>query len=483
MNLAENLWNSAERFPERPAIRFYDRDISYRELRDLTAAVAGGLAKLGVGRDSVVGIALPNVPEFVTAYYAIIALGAKVMSMNPLYTTHELTFMAEDARPNLLITHPLIEKSPRELAAARNIPLLYSDSLGDPAKRTIHDAAREAEPVAGPVDLPEDTTAVIVYTNAVDGTPLGAELTHGGLEFDTATCVQASDMRETDALLALIPLYHAFAATTLMHLTIRQGSLQVQHELFNEARALKSLRDDAITVFPAVPAIFRKLVDKLDGGTISLPAMRGPVPGGSAPPPGLLEEIERAFGTLVFEGYGITECGPVTTVNPIVERVRKLGTIGKPLGGISVKIVDGDDREVPGGVAGELCVSGKNVMKGYLNREEETRRHLRGGWFHTGDLASIDEDGYITITGRKKRMIIVGGLNVYPAEVEKALATHPDVAEFEIYGGTDPVMTEKVCARIALKKGAERDKVGIQRYLRRFLAPYKIPRTIEFDET
>ncbi|MFH1538886.1 MAG: AMP-binding protein [bacterium] len=481
MNLADNLWTTAENMPDKTGVVFYDRKITFAGLRDTVASVAGGLKKSGIGPGSVVGIAMPNVPEFVISYYAVLSLGGIVLSMNPLYTTYELDYLVSDSNAELIITHPLIEKSPLEVSKAKSIPLLFGDNFGDKSKRTIYDAANDAEPIKEPVETTGDETAAIIYTNAVEGTPLGAQLTHEGLSFDAATSAHTAGITEEDTFLSIIPLYHAFAASANMNLPIIAGATQILHELFNEERAMKSLREEGVTFFPAVPAIFKRLIDKFGDKGIELPNLRGPVPGGAPPPPGMLEKLEKAFSTTVFEGYGITECGPMTAVNPIAKRIRKLGTVGPPLQGITVKIVDDAGDEVPTETDGELCVSGKNVMKGYLNRDEETRRYLRDGWFHTGDIAKVDDEGFVTITGRKKRMIIVGGFNVYPVEVENALRRHPDIDDCEVYGVEDETMGERVAARVVCKSKEAPDKVKIQKFARQYLAPYKIPRIIEFE--
>ena len=480
MNLTYNLWNTADQHPERPAIRFYDRAITYIELRNAVASLADGFSRLGITHGSRIALAMPNVPEFVISYYAALASGAAVVPINPLYTSYELNYIIEDSAPSMIITHPLTETAALQVSREKSIPILFADNFGDPTKKTIYSIMSDKPEKNFPVALEGSETAAVIYTNAVSGVPLGAQLTHEGLAFDTEQCIYAADMQKEDVFLTIIPLYHAFSATSCMHLPIRIGALTVLHETFDEERTLNSLRTDAVSIFPAVPTIFKRLLDRFGESGITLPKLRAPTPGGAPTPTELITNFEKAFSTTMFEGYGITECGPVAAVNPIARRIRKIGSIGLPLNGMEVKIADEGGNPLPAGAQGEICVRGKNVMKGYLNNEDETRRHLRGGWFHTGDLARMDEDGFIYITGRKKRMIIVGGFNVYPAEVEKALLKHEAVAECEVFGIPDSMMGERVAARLHLCPGKTIDKGNIRKFARKFLAPYKIPRTIEF---
>ncbi|MEW6200707.1 MAG: AMP-binding protein [bacterium] len=479
MNLCLNLWKSADQYPERPAVRFYERTITYGELRNNVARLAAGFNAMGIAHGTRIALAMPNIPEFIISYYAALAAGAAVVPVNPLYTPYELNYIIGDSAPSVIITHPLTEAAASVVSREKSIPLLFADNFGDTSKKTIYSVMSEQADEKLPVEIEDDETAAVIYTNAVGGIPLGAQLTHGGLAFDAEKCAVVAGVECEDVFLTVIPLYHAFSATVCMNLPILRGALTILHETFDEQRTFTSLHRECVTIFPAVPTIFKRILDRFCKSGITLPHLKAPIPGGAPTPQDVITGFEDAFGALVFEGYGITECGPVTSVNPITRRIRKIGSIGPPLEEIDVKITDANGNSLPADTDGELCVRGRNVMKGYLNNEEATRQFLKDGWFHTGDLARIDEDGFIFITGRKKRMIIVGGFNVYPAEVEKALLNHEAIAECEVFGVPDGMLGERVAARIRLRTGKTADKGEIQKFTRNFLAPYKIPRTIE----
>lgn len=479
MNLADNLKNSTERFPDRTAIVFYDRRIRYEELYSDVTRFAAALRGMEIERRDRVAIALPNVPEFVVALYGALAAGAEVVSINPLYTAREIGYMLRDAKVKLAIVHPMFETAVREAARESPMRILYSDAMGDPAKVDIRKVIAEEKGSLDPTDCDPHDTALIIYTNAYRGYPLGACLTHEGLIFDAEACRQVSLTDENDTFITVIPLYHAFSTTVCLNLPLCAGGKTVLHEIFKEDRVINDIEKEKVSIFPSVPTIYSRLLDTHGRAGKDFSFVKAFIPGGAPLPLDLFHDFKAAFNAMVYEGYGITECGPVTTSNPIYKRECKPGSIGPPLNGISVKIVGEDGSELPQGGRGEIAVRGKNVMREYLNQPEETAKFLKDGWFFTGDLGWKDEDDFIFITGRKKRMILVGGFNVYPLEVENFLCAHPAVSSCRVYGEPDAVMGEKVMAEVVPRPGVKVDAKELRQYLRAGLAPYKTPRRVE----
>jgi long-chain acyl-CoA synthetase len=481
MNLAQNLFDTAEQFPNRTGIVFYDKRITYQEMRDFTARLAGALADRGVGPGVRLAIALPNVPEFVFTYYATLAAGGAIVPINPLYTAREMDFMLRNSGARFIVTHPMFEQAVREAIKDKDIELIYSDNLGDPAKECLRDLVASADTMA-PIDRQPDDTAVIAYTNATMGWPVGAELTHHGLNFNVTSCRHAAMVDEHDAFLSVIPLYHAFSATSCMNLPIANGAMLILNETFSEKRVVDILENEPISVFPAVPTIFLKMYEVFGGAGKDFSSVKAFVPGGAPCGVDLIQKFTKAFNANVYEGYGITECGPVTTVNSIREKISKIGSIGLALDGISLKICDPKGKEVPHGVRGELCVKGDNVIKSYWNNPEMTAKYLKDGWFYTGDQAWMDEENFVFWTGLIKRMVLVGGFNVYPEEVERIIHEHPAIEKCTVFGAEDVSMGQHVAVNVTLKHGMKLTNIELKKFVRANLAPYKMPRTIDIQE-
>jgi len=481
MNLANILLESARKHPDRTAVAFYDRRIRYSELRAAVLRFGAALREMGIATGDRVAVALPNVPEFAVVYYGALAAGAEVVCVNPMYTAREIGWFFDDARVKLAVAHPMFAAESAEAASRRAVRLLYSDSMGDPAKFDVKAAVAGAPGEITPVDRHPRDTAMIVYTNACRGVPLGACLTHGGLEFDARVSSKVAMVFETDVFLSILPLFHAFSLTVCLNLPIITGAATILHEMFKEQRAVETLRQEPISIFPAVPTMYHRILKEFGGRGLDFSSVRAFIPGGAPPTyPDLYRDFSSAFKAHVYEGYGITECGPVTSVNPIRSKESRSGSIGLPLDEVDVKIVDGACNELPRGETGELAVRGENVMEKYLNRPDETDNFLRDGWFLTGDLANLDRDGFIFLKGLKKRMAIVGGFNVYPAEVERELGEHPAVRSCRVFGRPDETLGERVTAEVGLEPGAEVSSVELQKFLRKALAPYKIPKPIYF---
>ena len=481
MNLAENLFQTAKKFSSRTAIVFYDRRIGYEQCWDYVSRLAGALAGRGLVPGDRLAIALPNVPEFIYTYYATLAAGGEIIPVNPLYTAREIEFMLRDSGARFVVTHPMFEQTVRTAIKDKQIDFIYSDNMGDPAKLCLNDLVKESKGI-NPVEKRPDDTAVIAYTNACQGYPMGAQLTHAGLNFNAQSCRLAASVDETDTFLSVIPLYHAFAATVCMNLSIAHGAATILNEMFSEKRVVEILDTEKISIFPGVPTIFRKMIEVFGNAGKDFSSVKAFVPGGAPSGVDLIQNFISAFNANVYEGYGITECGPVTSVNPIYSKINKIGSVGLPLDGITVKICDEQGQELAPGKGGELLVKGANVMKSYLNQPDLTNKYLVDDWFHTGDRAKLDDEGFITITGVIKKLILVGGFNVYPSEIERIIMEHPSVRKCRVYGEEDVSLGEHVAVEVDLKEDAQLSNIELKKFVRMNLAPYKTPRTISIHK-
>jgi long-chain acyl-CoA synthetase len=482
MNLADNLKAAAEKFPERTAIVFYDRRIRYGELYADVCRLASALGVHGVGPGTRVALVMPNVPEFALGFYGALAAGAEVVSVNPLYTAREIGYIFRDSGVSAAIMHPFFESAVRGAVKDSPVKIIYSDSMGDPAKTDLKKLIAEEKTGRAPEPRKPDDTAFIVYTNAYRGYYLGACLTHEGLMFDAEGCRKVSATDENDSFIAAIPLYHAFSATVNLNLPISAGAKIVFHETFKEDRVIADIEKERVSTFVVVPAVLKRIFDTYGSAGKDYSFVKAFITGGAPMPLDLYIDFCAAFNAMIFEGYGITECGPVTSTNPIYKREAKPGSVGPPLEGVSVRALAEDGSVLPPGAQGELVVKGLNVMSGYLNRPEETAKFIKDGWFHTGDRAWIDADGYIFLTGLIKRMILVGGFNVYPDELEAHLMEHPAVEWCRVFGGPDELMGGKVLTEVRLRPGAAADERELRKYMRAGLAPYKTPRKIDIIE-
>ncbi len=476
MNLASVVKQSAERFPDKTAIVFYDRRITYAELCEQTMKFAFYLHKAEMGPGKRVAVVLPNIPEFPVAFYGALASGAEVVAVNPLYTAREMGYMFEDAGVGLIVTHPLFDEAILKAAGGRQI--IYADNMGDPSRTDIKSILRETHSTLDPVEKNPDDTALIVYTNGVGGCCLGACLTHGGLLANARGALQSSSITEADVFLTILPLYHAFSLTTSLNLPIMQGATILLHEMLNMDRLEKDILKENVTILIAVPTILRRFTDKFGSEGNPYPAMRAFISGGGAPMPGLLADFENAFGREIYQGYGATEAGPVITFNPLDENGNRKDTVGPPLYNLQVKIIGKNGDALPTGSEGELIVKGENVMKEYLNQPAATATYLKDEWFYTGDIAFFDKEGYVHLTGRMRRMVIVGGLNVYCTEVESRMMEHPAVKTCRVFSTPSDLLGESPAAEVTLRHGMEVTRNELQRFLRKSLAAYKIPRDI-----
>lgn len=472
-NLASLLIDTAERHGDRIAVKLDDVALNYAVIAEGSARVAGMLKAKGFQPGDRVGLMLPNVPFFPPIYYAILRAGGIVVPMNVLLKEREVKYYLEDSGAKLLFAWEAFAEEAEPGAAAAGAE--YIRVGADFAQTAFgHDPAYEV------ADVADDDTAVLLYTSGTTGSPKGAELTHANLLANVETTLQTLiQVTEDDVVLGALPLFHSFGQTCALNVATAAGCTLTLLPRFDPVKALEIIERDSVTVFEGVPTMYNALISVPEEvrARYDTSSLRLCVSGGSALPGEVLKAFDEIFGAKVLEGYGLSETSPVASFNH-PDRERKVGSIGTPIRGVEMRVVDDQGNDLPTGEMGEIAIRGHNVMKGYWRKPEATAGAIRDGWFHTGDLAKIDEDGYFFILDRKKDMIIRGGYNVYPREVEEVLYEHPAVAEAAVVGVPDKEWGEEVGAAIALKQGAQADVDELREYVKERVAAYKYPRRI-----
>lgn len=489
MLLYDIIRKGAVDYPDRTAIIYRDSPIRYRELSSQVDRLANALRVGGIGKGDSVAILLPNCPEFMVAYFATTAIGGICVPANPALKPAELAHAWGDSTVKLIVTVPALIPGARAAldslgSTARIVAVAVANGTDIP-DGIVTFAGMLSAGTDEPIDvsnLDENDAAVCIYTSGTTGRPKGALLSHRNL---TANCRQISralDFHATDNFLCVLPLFHSFAATVCQNTALYCGAKSTILEQFHPARVLEAVAQHGITIFSGVPAMYGAMLQLPPELEFDLSSIRFSVSGGAPMPAAIMQAFEQRFHTVILEGDGPTECSPATCVNP-PHGPRKPGSVGLPIPGVEMKIFDEDDRPLPPGQVGEIVVRGENVMLGYRNQPDETAEAMKNGWYHTGDLGKTDEDGYFFIVDRKKDMIIVGGLNVYPREIEEVLYTHPSVQDAAVLGFPDRKRGEEPIAVVALKPGAEATGLDLIRYCRDRLANYKVPRRVVFRES
>jgi long-chain acyl-CoA synthetase len=474
LNLASLLTESAGRTPDAPAIRLGDLELSYGELDRRSAQLATLLREKGVRPGDRIGVMLPNVPEFPVAYYGALRAGGTVVPMNVLLKRREVSFYLEDSGAELLLAwHGFVEEA-RDGADEARAELIEVEPVAFAA------ALAELEPSAGLADTAEDDTAVILYTSGTTGKPKGAELTHLNLFRNADVSSRTtSEISQGDVVLGALPLFHSFGQTVAMNASLKVGACLTLVPKFDPGEALATMRRDRVTHFYGVPTMFGALLHHPERESFDTSSLRTCITGGASMPVEVLRGFEEAFGAVVLEGYGLSETSPVACSNH-PDRERKAGSIGTPIEGVEMRVVDESDEPVAEGEVGEIVIRGHNIMKGYWRRPEATAEAMRGGWFHSGDMARTDEDGYFYIVDRKKDLIIRGGYNVYPREVEEVLYEHPKIREAAVVGVPHDEWGEEIGAAVVLHEGEELSAEEVSAHVKERIAAYKYPRVVWF---
>jgi long-chain acyl-CoA synthetase len=472
MNAGSVLTPWARHDPRRPAIVFEGRQLSYGELDDLAARVSAALRARGIGRGDRVALHLPNTPEFITCYLGIVRTGAIAVSINPSLIQPEVSFLLEDSGSRACFT----TEAGRELIDDPALPALehvvVCEGVGRPS---LNDWLGESAPAATVFVDPGDP-AVILYTSGTTGKPKGATLTHANVISNTWSTVHHCGYQPGDRLILFLPLFHVFGQNFVANAGLRAGAAIVLHRRFVLDKVIESIQRDGVTKFFGVPAIY---INLLAAGIT--PGDLGQVSYEFSAAATLPDEIgarwQSQFGRPIFEGYGLTETSPFACYNH--DFAPRPGTVGTAIENFELRIVDDSDQPVEPGTWGEIVIRGPGVMQGYWKLAEQTAQALRGGWFHSGDVGTMDDDGYVSIVDRVKDMINVSGFKVWPAEVEEAFYTHPSVLEVAVYGVPDSVRGESVAAAVTMRPDHSASAGELLAHIQTRVARYKIPETID----
>jgi long-chain acyl-CoA synthetase len=489
LNVATLLHESAKSNPEHTALAVGDTTLSYDQLHGAAQRFAGALRDLGIHPGQHVALLLPNVPHFTIAYFGTLAAGAVVVPLNVLLTADEVAYHLNDSDSVAIVAwegffgpaeagfnraescHHLImaKADPTDVSAPENA--LNMTSL-----------IAAAEPYADHAPTMPDDPAVILYTSGTTGYPKGAELTHFNMFFNARYCGTALLPLGSDTVaLATLPLFHSFGQTVMHNAVLGQGGTVVLLPRFDPIDALGLMQKHKVNLFAGVPTMYFALLHTPEADDFDL-SLQYCVSGGAAMPVEVMKAFDDKYGVNILEGYGLSETSPVASFN-VLDRPKKAGSIGPPLWGVQFRLEDDEgnvvtDTDTPG----EICIKGHNVMRGYYKRPEATAEAIIDGWFHTGDIGTVDDDGYYYVVDRKKDMIIRGGYNVYPREIEEVLYGHPAIAEAAVVGVADEVHGEEVKAIVALKPGTEATEDDLTAYCKEHLAAYKYPRSFEFRD-
>ena len=494
----------------RDALVFFGKRTSYQELYRATLSLAASLQRIGVEKGTRVALLLPNCPVYPMAYYALLKIGAIVVQLNPMYTPYELNQLLEDSGAQLAITLDILAVKFQEALERglvdRLIVAKMKEFLPFPLnllfplkvrKEPRLDSSRYGErvmdfaPLVGspqrptPVEVdPDEDVAVFQYTGGTTGISKAAMLTHSNLVANTvqtrAWTYKSKDAREV--VMCVLPFFHVYGMTAAMNVGFYMGSTLILVPRFDVKEVVKLIGKYKVTMFPGVPTIYVAINQYAAQHRVDLSSVEVCISGGAPLPVEVAQEFERITGGKVVEGYGLSEASPVTHANPVWGK-RKFGSIGLPFPDTDARVVDPETGEdLPVGEVGELVVQGPQVMKGYWNRPKETAQALRNGWLHTGDMAKMDEEGYFYIVDRKKDMIISGGYNIYPREVEEVLYEHPKIMEAAVIGVPHDYKGEIVKAYVVLKKGEKLTVEEVVEFCRERLAPYKVPKEVEFAD-
>ena len=472
-NLSLNLSESAAMYPDHPAIRLDNDVLRYAELDDAASRVVSLLREHGVQPGDRVGLMLPNVPEFAIVFYGVLRAGGIAVPMNPLLKRREVEYYLGDSGARVLFAwHEVAaEAEAGAKAAGASVVPVSTDEF-----RTLVSARL---PVVEPVSRDGSDTAVILYTSGTTGRPKGAELTHAGLNTNQAVTARTLiRIGPDDVVMGCLPLFHVFGLTCGLNAAIANGATLTLIPRYDPAKALEVIARDGVTVYEGVPTMYAAMLGVPEREKYDVSTLRTCVSGGAALPVEVLRGFEEAFGCIILEGYGLSETSPVASFNH-PDAVRKPGSIGTPIEGVRMRVVDEARQPVPAGEIGEIQIGGHNVMKSYWNKPEETAATVDAdGWLSTGDMARQDEDGYFFIVDRKKDLLIRGGYNVYPREVEEVLYEHPAVAEAAVIGIPHPSLGEEIGAAVALKSGTTATPEELRDFVKARIAAYKYPRAV-----
>jgi len=473
-NLNSLLAKAAAGHGEQPAVRVDDMVLTYSELQNSAGRAASLLSSLGVTPGDRVGVMLPNVPAFPIAFYGALSAGAIVVPMNPLLKNREIAYYLGDSGARVLFAWHTAEAEAAKGVAGTGVQVL---SVDQPDMSAL---VAGLPPVSSAADQAGDDDAVILYTSGTTGRPKGAELTHANLTRNAELAAsELLNAGSADVSLGCLPLFHVFGLTACLNATIASGATLTLLPRFDAGKALEIIGRDAVSIFAGVPTMYAAMLHHRDHASVDTSSLRVCISGGAAMPLEIMRGFEQTFGCMILEAYGLSETSPLASFNH-PDRERKPGSIGTPVEGVEMRVVGAEGTELPVGEVGEIAIRGHNVMKGYWGKPEATAEVIPDGWFRTGDLAKADQDGYFFIVGRQKDLIIRGGYNVYPREIEEALHEHQAVAEVAVIGIPHVDLGEEIGAAVKLKPGTTVTPAELRAFAKERVAAYKYPRHIWF---
>ncbi|MDQ0214777.1 long-chain acyl-CoA synthetase [Oikeobacillus pervagus] len=493
MHLSKMLAETAVKNLDKTAFYFLDRPTTYGELNAAVNQFATGMEKLGLQKGDHIALVLGNSPHFIIALYGAMRAGITVIPINPIYTPDEISFIANNGDVKAIVTLdllvPLVEKLSSHLPNVHHYIICETNDERvqnvDPTQFSIYSKMKSFSQIlaSGSIqyeapEIQEDETAIILYTSGTTGKPKGAMLTHKNLYSNAKDIGNYLKMSSEDTVITALPMFHVFCLSVCLNAPLISGARMLIVPKFSPREVFRLAKTYQATIFAGVPTMYNFLYQYEGSVPEDLLSLRLCISGGSSMPVALLKNFEEKFKVIVSEGYGLSEASPVTCFNPL-DRPRKPGSIGTSILNVKNKVVNELGEELPANTVGELVVQGPNVMKGYYKLPEETAATIKDGWLYTGDLARMDEEGYFYIVDRKKDIIIVGGYNVYPREVEEVLYAHPDIVETAVFGVPNPEYGEVVQCYV-VSKNPQLDEEQLLRYCQEHLAEYKIPKEITF---
>jgi len=502
LNLAQFVREQSTHNASKTAIYFADKSYNYAQLDALSNQVANYLISIDIKPGDKVALSCPNLPYFPIVYYGILKTGAVVVPLNVLLKPREIAYHLDDSDAKALFVFEGSAELPMgqmakaafdETDTCENLIVMTADPAG---KNPIEGSTSLGSIFASEsssfeiIDTKESDTAVILYTSGTTGVAKGAELSHSNMVFNAIFSSKLFDANVKTGIrtaLVVLPLFHSFGQTVLMNAMFYSADAISLLPRFDAEQSLQIIKNHKVNIFAGVPTMYWALLNQAsstDSETFAAAQnnLKVCASGGAALPVDILTKFEDVFDVPIMEGYGLSETSPVASFNHL-ERPRKPGSVGQPIFGIEMKIVDSDDNEVAVGESGEIVIRGHNIMKGYYKRPQETAEAMKNGWFHSGDIGIMDEDGYFFIVDRVKDMVLRGGYNVYPREIEEVLMTHPDISLAAVIGVPSEAHGEEICAHLILSEGAKSTAEEIRAWCKETMASYKYPRIIKIRDT
>ena len=495
-NLSIAIEYNSFKFPKKKAFTQDDKSISYEEFNRLTNQLANAILNSGIKPGDKIAIQCPNIIEFPVIYYGILKMGGVVVPLSILLKKNEVLFFLKNSQTKMFFVYqgnkdlPIFKESANSIKYQKNLSKIILIENNDLEKILPSELIttyssflkNKSESLEFHPSDPSDT-AVIIYTSGTTGDPKGAELTHSNLGWNANLTADLFQFNKDDVVLTVLPLFHIYGQSCLMNASIFKGITNILLSRFDPNLVLNEIKKNKVTVFAGVPTMFWSLcnINKIEKNRFDKSqnkSWRLAISGGAALPVELLNKFEKIFQVPIYEGYGMSEGSPLVSYNHPGYK-RKIGSVGFPVWGVKVKIIDENNNSVPNGKVGQLIFRGHNVMKGYFNNQEASKKALKGGWMHSGDLAYKDDDGYYFIVDRIKEIIIRGGLNIYPREIEEVLIKHPKISLVAVKGIFDERLGEEIKAYVVLKKEEKVTSKELQNWVKKKIAANKYPRHID----